>query len=188
MIKRLIPKTSWIISEDNPLLRMKCEDIAIPIGKKDANYINKMVSYIDSSYYGHHDEDGIRPGMAIAAPQVGLSKKVLYMFFDYDDVTYKLLLANPKVITKSEEIICLQDGEGCLSDTEHHEGIVLRHKKIILEAVDMLDKNNVKTFEFEGVPAICVQHELDHLDGVLYFDKIEKNEINITNNKNIIKI
>ena len=83
------------------------------------------------------------------------------------------ILINPKVISYSEEMIYAGEGEGCLSVNREVEGIVPRHARITVEAYD-LDGNKHKYRVREDL-AIAFQHELDHLNGILFVDRINKN-------------
>lgn len=110
-------------------------------------------------------------GVGLAAPQVGVSKRIVVIDISHDeeDRMEPLYLVNPVVIWKSEEKICGE--EGCLSvpeqraEVERCAAIKVRYwdyngKEQILDAQDFL--------------AIAVQHELDHLDGILYIDRISR--------------
>jgi peptide deformylase len=110
-------------------------------------------------------------GVGLAAPQVGVSQRVAVIEIEKKEdtpgtgVTYTLV--NPEVIKKSEET--WQNQEGCLS-IPGWRGEVERPLRITLKALDR-DGNRVK-FDLEGWPARVVMHEVDHLDGVLYIDKL----------------
>ena len=82
------------------------------------------------------------------------------------------IIINPKLISTSEEIIYVEEGEGCLSVNREVEGIVPRHARVTLEGYDM-DGNKIKIRGREEL-AVAFQHELDHLDGILFTDKIDK--------------
>jgi peptide deformylase len=70
----------------------------------------------------------------------------------------------------------LPKGEGCLSVKENHKGIVPRHTRIGVKAIDLLHDNKPIEIDAEGILAICLQHEIDHLSGVLYYDHINKDD------------
>ena len=140
------PKQSWILLDSNKLLREISKDVSIPISKEDQEYIDKMMSYIDACDKGQEQEYGIRPGIAVAGPQVGFLKKVIYINFEFNGQQYRYLLANPEIISRSLGITYLQSGEGCLSVKEDHEGYVPRNSKIIVKAYDLLN-NKVKRYQ-----------------------------------------
>jgi peptide deformylase len=135
-----------------------------------------MVEYIDEAFDGSNDE--INPGIAIAAPQVGLLKKVIYVhFLDNNEIEHKYLLANPKIVAESKAISYIPHGEGCLSVPSHHNGIVKRRNKVQIKAFDLVEKKNI-TINASGMLSICLQHEIDHLYGILYYDRINKEDKN----------
>ena len=124
----------------------------------------------------------IRPGVGIAAPQVGVAKRMFSMnctdFLDEKQTKYSYTVINPEIIAKSDLMVYLPDGEGCLSVNRNTEGLVTpRHYKIIVKCAlfdSVTEKvRNVK-LTLEGYPAIVFQHENDHLDGIMYVDKMYK--------------
>jgi len=107
-------------------------------------------------------------GVGLAGPQVGISKRVVVMDVS-SDKTQPLLLVNPEIINKSEEI-CLGE-EGCLSvpglfaDVERYSEVEVKY----------LDENGKEqTLKADGLLAVCIQHELDHLNGVMFYDRISR--------------
>ena len=87
---------------------------------------------------------------------------------------------NPVITYRSKEMVYLPGGEGCLSVDRDTLGLVTpRHYKITLKsAIYDFNTNKIKniTLNLEGYPAIVIQHEYDHLQGILFFDKIDKND------------
>ena len=81
-------------------------------------------------------------------------------------------MINPKIISKSEELIYVGEGEGCLSVNREVEGIVPRHARITVEAYD--ENGDLYDIRVREDVAVAFQHELDHLDGILFVDKIDK--------------
>ena len=82
------------------------------------------------------------------------------------------ILINPKIISNSVEKIYVDGGEGCLSVNREVEGIVPRYARVTLEAYDM-DGNKITVRAREEL-AIAFQHEMDHLNGIMFTDKINK--------------
>ena len=76
-------------------------------------------------------------------------------------------------LVKAVKECYLESGEGCLSVDKVHEGFVYRHYKVTVKTYDLL-KKSLMTYTFTGYPAIIVQHEIDHLKGVLFYDHINK--------------
>lgn len=171
-VLKLKPTMEWIIKDDDPRIRLKAEDLTFPLTKKDYEAISKMVSFVDSSYDGSYEAHNIRPGVAIASVQINYLKKVIYLHFDDENmVEKKWLLANPKIVYFSDEVIYLNTGEGCLSVPEDRNGYVPRKSKIKVEAIDLFSNTNV-IIEESNYSAIVLQHEIDHLNGILYYDHI----------------
>jgi peptide deformylase len=156
------------------MLRNKTQPVTFPLSDEDLSLVQRMMDYIDASYDGTLTE-GLTPGIGIAAPQVGLDKSVIYIRFnDENSKEQRFLLANPKIVSFSTSFSYLEDGEGCLSVPEKHNGLVKRRFKIIVDAIDMLNGNKQKKITAEGYTAIALQHEIDHLNGILYYDHISK--------------
>ena len=168
----LKPTMDWIVYDDDPRIRQKCEDLKLPLNQEDVANIQKMVAYIDASYEDKNERYDIRPGVAIAAIQIGYLKNVIYLHFDDEFKTERhWLLANPKIIETSYNKSYLNGGEGCLSVPEDKEGIVPRNESIIVEAYDLIANKQIR-IEASGYTAIVLQHEIDHLSGILYYDRI----------------
>ena len=166
-----------IVKDSNPSLRQKNEEIK-EITPEIIKFVNEMHDYLIAS----QDENiskkyNIREGVGLAAPQVGRNIKALVVYFEEEvdgeikKVDHRLI--NPKIILESVKEAYLSGGEGCLSVDDVHEGYVYRHNKIQVKAF------NVQTMKEEiitarGYEAIVLQHEIDHLNGILYYDHIDK--------------
>lgn len=181
----LIPKEDWILIDPNPFLFKKCQDVVFPLSDDDQILVNKMVSYIDACYNQQYQQYHILPGIAIAANQVGLDKKVIYVHFN-DGKEHKYLLANPKIIANSIGKCYLKNGEGCLSVRQTIKGHVARFNKIKVQAIDMLNNNQDTIINAEALLSICLQHEIDHLSGILFYQKIDKKKRFLDNDKTYI--
>ena len=108
------------------------------------------------------------PGIGLAAPQVGELKRVIVLDIDREDVkTGPLLMANPEIIEASDEDVTYE--EGCLSVPEHYSDVV-RPAKVTVRYLDR--DGETQEMACEGLLATCVQHEIDHLDGILFIDHI----------------
>lgn len=101
------------------------------------------------------------PGIGLAAPQVGVSKRVIVV--DVGDGLMKLI--NPKIVKSEGEV---EDTEACLS-VPGKVGDVTRFKTVTVKA--MQPEGSIVKIEAEGLLARCLQHEIDHLDGILFIDK-----------------
>lgn len=166
-----------IIKEGNEKLRAESSDVKLPLSNEDKTTLLDMLGYLfNSQNDAKAKELGLRPGVGLAAPQIGINKKMFTILAnDLEGKTWMLVVINPKIIKKSKEMIYLPGGEGCLSVDRETCGITPRHQKIKVEA----DLFNVKTgklehkkFELTDYIAIVFQHEYDHLFGTLYVDTI----------------
>ena len=114
--------------------------------------------------------------MAMAAIQLGIPKRYFVIVHEQEEKeTFKnYVLINPRIISTSEEMIYVEEGEGCLSVNREVEGIVPRCARVTIEGYDM-DGNKVKYRGREEL-AVAFQHELDHLNGIMFTDRIDKDD------------
>lgn len=168
------PDMSWIIDDSNPKIREISEKLDLNnIDEYDNEMINKMISYIDVSYNNEYKKYKIRSGIAMTGIQIGYKKRVCYVhyFDEYLNSEIKLLLANPEILSKSSIKSYIANGEGCLSVPIDKKGIVPRNKEITFKAFDLFLNKEIE-MKVSGFLSICLQHEFDHMDGILYYDKI----------------
>lgn len=140
--------------EDDPILRKKSRDVEI-IDERIKILVQDM---LDTMY----KEEGV----GLAAPQVGVLKKVVVI----DIGEGPIVLINPKIIHEEGEII---DLEGCLS-IPGKSGKVCRPEKVKVEYLDLDGNKNVVIGTALIARALC--HEIDHLNGILYIDKLISSE------------
>ena len=108
------------------------------------------------------------PGIGLAATQIGVPKRVLVMdIASEDEDPDPVVLIDPAITWKSEETEVRE--EGCLSVPEQYFEVV-RPAKVKVEFTDPYGSR--ETREFEGLGSACVQHEIDHLDGILFIDRL----------------
>lgn len=110
----------------------------------------------------------------LAAPQVGVTKRIMVVSLiqNWDDENFKtVMMLNPEILEASEEKICDIE-EWCLSLPKTKKWFVARHESIKLAYYD--EKAKKQVLRLSGLPAVIVQHEIDHLNGELYIDKLEK--------------
>jgi peptide deformylase len=109
------------------------------------------------------------PGIGLAAPQVNVGKRVIVMDCGKDDAPELYKMVNPEIISRSDARAVLE--EGCLSIPDH-TAEVERPAEV---EVRYLDEHGVtRTVVASGLLAACVQHEIDHLNGVLFIDHISR--------------
>lgn len=171
----LKPTKSWLSFDNELVLRKNCEIVNIDnITNEDLELMKKMISYVDATFEGNAKKYKIVPGIAIAANQLGVSKQIIYIHFIGDGIEHKYMLMNPKIISMSLQKTYIPVGEGCLSVNEEHKGCSIRYKKIKIKAYDFFNKKNIE-INANGFLSICLQHEIDHLNGKLFYDRISDN-------------
>lgn len=171
-----------IVKDSDELLREKSEPVKEPISQEDIDFALYLRDYlIFSSKEENCQKYGLRPGVGLAAPQLGVLKRVCAIYVEYfnenDEVekTVEYAFINPKIISHSQRQAYLLAGEGCLSVDQEHPGYVKRYAFITVSAYDAIQKQYI-TVKLRGYDAIVAQHEIDHLDGILFYDRIDKNE------------
>lgn len=165
-----------IIRDGHPTLRKVAADVPMPPTEEDKNTLKNLLEYVINS----QNEEiasiyGLRPGIGLAAPQINVSKRMIAVHLhDEKGNLYSYALFNPKIISHSVEKSYLTSGEGCLSVDENIPGYVPRFARITLKGTT-IDGNEVK-LRLKGLPAICFQHEIDHLNGIMFYDYIDKQD------------
>ena len=145
-----------IVLAPDPVLKAKAK----PIAAVDDSIRRLMDDMLETMYAA--------PGIGLAANQVGVLKRVIVLDVAREgDAPAPVGMANPEVVWKSEELSVYN--EGCLSLPEHYADIT-RPKEI---RVRYLDRDGKKQeIAADGLFATCIQHEIDHLDGVLFVDHL----------------
>lgn len=158
-----IPMAKKIITIPNPILRQKTK----PIAQVDAKVLG-IVNNLKKSLLAQKEPQGV----GIAAPQIGLSERICLV---YSRESRKFLtLISPEIVWRSKRMLpCLPNKdnpyEGCLS-APGLWGMVIRHKTIKVRYLS--PQGQVVTRRFSGFTGIICQHEIDHLDGILFVDRI----------------
>lgn len=166
-------KTKDILDEKDKKLREKNIDVTFPLSDKEKKLIDDMLEHLHLSQIEEEAEKyDLRPGMGLAGPQVGVNKNFFVVCHEEKEGVFKnYVLINPKLISHSEELIYSSGGEGCLSVNRDVEGIVPRYARVTFEGYDV-DGNKVKYRAREEL-SIAFQHEMDHLNGILFYDHID---------------
>lgn len=171
MFAKLIPTKEWLVYDDNPLMQQKCVDLTFPLNKDDSLAIAKMISYIDASYHQLAAKYKIQAGIGIAANQIGYNKRVFYVHFNENQQEHHYLLANPIIHKQSVNKMYLKNGEGCLSVSKAHSGFVVRKQFVHVSAIDVYTQKKVQ-IQATGLLGVCFQHEVDHLNNLFYYNRI----------------
>lgn len=140
-----------IVVAGDPVLRK----VAAPVERIDKKLVRLLKDMTETMYAAY--------GVGLAAPQVGVSKRVVVI--DVGEGVYEMI--NPVIVKKEGSVV---GGEGCLSVPDY-EGEVERAEYVECEYTDRTGERML--LQTDGLLAIAVQHELDHLEGVLFIDKAQ---------------
>lgn len=152
-----------IITAPDRRLKVKCT----AVDNVTSEHVKLMDDMLDTMYAA--------PGIGLAAPQVGVTKRIIVAdVCKEENKREPWRLINPEVIWASEEMFTYE--EGCLSLPEQYSDVV-RPKEV---RIRYLDKEGMdREIEAEGLLAVCLQHEIDHLDGILFVDHISSLKRNV---------
>ena len=151
--------TLKIVKIPDPILRKKCRDIELSGGKvpEEIKKLSEdMIATMRSAF-----------GCGIAGPQVGKDLNIFIAKVGLAGLYGTEVFINPKILSQGP--LNHKSTEGCLS-IPGRRGTVMRSTKINVEYINISGEKKIK--EFSGFPAIVFQHEFDHLQGVLYIDKL----------------
>ncbi|MGY3725360.1 peptide deformylase [Granulicatella balaenopterae] len=179
-----------IVREGHPALRKRGAKVEFPLSDEHKALAKEMLEYLHNS----QDDEiaakyGLRAGVGLAAPQLGKSIQMTALFVPsyYEDEEPYLdeVWINPRIIRESVKRACLREGEGCLSVDRDVPGMVVRAARITVQYYTV-DGEKI-TRKLDGYEAIVVQHEIDHLNGVMFYDHIDKeNPLNIPTGVNVL--
>lgn len=164
-----------IFLDPHPVLRQKAQEVVFPLSKEDEDWLSYMIEHVRITQDDQRNEIyKLQGAVGIAAPQLGVSKRMFVMRVEIDEHRlYEFAFVNPVVVGHSIQKSYMGHGEGCLSVPENHEGYVPRYAQVIIKGFDYLQKKHIQ-ITLRGYSAIVAQHELDHLNGILYYDRIDK--------------
>lgn len=171
-----------IIREGNPTLRAVAEDVALPLSDQDILLGEKMLQFLKNSQDPVIAEKmGLRGGVGLAAPQLDVSRRIIAVLVPNPEdeegnppkEAYALqeIMYNPKIVSHSVQDAALEGGEGCLSVDREVPGYVIRHARVTVEYVNK--QGEKKKVKLKGFNAIVVQHEIDHTNGIMFYDRID---------------
>ncbi len=147
-----------IIHAPDPRLKLKCE----PVARVDGAVRRLMDDMLETLQAA--------PGVGLAAPQIGVTRRVIVVDARRDDepeAAGLFCLANPEIVWRSDEIA--EHEEGCLSFPEHYAEV----RRPARVKVRYLDRDNrPREIEADVLLAVCLQHEIDHLDGINFVDHL----------------
>lgn len=166
-----------IIREGNPTLRARAEKLTFPLNDEIKQTAHEMMEFLENS----QDEEiaakyHLRAGVGLAAPQIDKSIRMTAVLIPGieagDEPIFKDVLVNPTILSESVQMVALGEGEGCLSVDREVPGYVPRHDRIKVRWYDLDGNEHIE--RLRDYPAIVLQHEIDHLNGILFYDHINK--------------
>lgn len=162
-----------ILDEKDKRLRFLSKDVSFPLNEEDKKRIQDMLDYLKISQIDElREKYDLRAGMGLAYIQLGIPKRIFVVVDEVDEGKFEnYVVINPKIISNSEELIYVGEGEGCLSINRETVGIVPRYARITIEAYDI--DGNPYTIRVREDLSVAFQHEIDHLNGILFTDKID---------------
>ncbi len=163
-----------ILDEREKCLHEVSQEVTFPLSKEDKKLIQRCIDHLTYSQIEEYEKKyQLRPGMGLAFPQLGILKRIIVIVYEVDDGVFEnYVFINPKIISNSEEIIAAEAGEGCLSVNREVDGHVPRYARVTVEGYDE-DGNKIRVRAREDL-SIAFQHEIDHLNGILFFERIDK--------------
>ena len=170
-----------IIREGNPTLRAVAQEVTFPLSDENILLGEKMMEFLKNSQDPVMAEKlGLRGGVGLAAPQLDISRRIIAVLLPNPEdeegnppaQAYDLreIMYNPKIVSHSVQDAALSEGEGCLSVDRNVPGYVVRHARVTVEYFDK--EGQKKRLKLKGYKSIVVQHEIDHINGVMFYDRI----------------
>lgn len=146
-----------ILAYPDPELKKKSLPVSV-IDEKTAELVNDMVETMYDA-----------PGVGLAAPQIGVHQRIAVIDVSGKDEKPELIVAiNPVIVHTEGESV---EEEGCLS-VPGYSANVRRHASVVVKAVNL--EGEEVTYDAHGLLAIAFQHEIDHLDGILFIDHLSQ--------------
>ncbi|MSP02282.1 MAG: peptide deformylase [Acetobacteraceae bacterium] len=157
------PGTIPILIAPNPILKAKAK----PVAKADDGAVRELAAKMLASMY-------LAPGIGLAAPQVGQSLRLIVIDLMPDNKPAPITLINPEILSLAEELATRE--EGCLSLPGQYAEVT-RPARCKVRYLDLTGARH--EIEADGLLNACLQHEIDHLDGVLFVDRLSALKRNI---------
>ncbi len=162
-----------ILDEKHPALRKISVDATLPLTNEEKELVARIIKELRYSQIERFEKKyNLRPGMGLAFPQLGINKRIIIIVHEYEEGKFNnYVYVNPEIVSESEEMIAASEGEGCLSVNREVEGHVPRHARVTVEGFDM--DGNPQSIRAREELSIAFQHEIDHLNGILFYDRID---------------
>ena len=157
------PELLSILIAPHPLLKARCR----PVADSDTEQVRALLPRMFASMYQ-------APGIGLAAPQIGVTLRMAIVDLMADNKKNPIVLINPEVVAESDELASRE--EGCLSLPGQYAQVV-RPAHVKVRFTD--EAGAKREIEGDGLLSACLQHEIDHLDGVLFVDHLSVLKRNI---------
>ena len=171
-----LPKIEILDDQDknsNKILHSQSVEVTFPLPKEDIKRIHDMMDYLEMSQIEPiREKYNLRAGMGLSYIQLGIKKRIFVIVYEVEEGKFdRYVVINPKIKSTSEEIVYIDEGEGCLSINRPTEGIVPRYARMRITAYNEYGEQYELRVREEL--SVCFQHEIDHLNGILFTDKID---------------
>lgn len=163
-----------IVREGNETLHHPTHEVMIPPSEEDKATLICMMNFLKNSQDPYLAKKyKLRAGVGLSANQIGLNKRMFVAYIsDTKGQEHEYIFINPKIISHSMSMIYLPPSEGCLSVDREINGFVPRYERIKVRGFNLMGEEQV--LKFSGYAAIVMQHEIDHLNGIMFYDRINK--------------
>lgn len=163
-----------IVREGNPILNQVTQEVMVPLSQEDKETLICMMNFLKNSQDANLAKKyKLRAGVGLSANQIGLNKRMFVMYLvDEKGNKHEYTLINPKIISHSVSMIYLPQSEGCLSVDRDIKGFVPRYERIKVKGFNLLGEEII--LKLSGYPSIVIQHEIDHLNGIMFYERINK--------------
>lgn len=148
-----------VIKHPNETLRQISEPVKLPLSKEDRKLIDDMYKWV---------KENSDKAVGLSAIQIGIPKRMCAIRYVTKNSSFSYKLINPEIVRRSSEAII--GSEGCLS-VEDTRGLVSRSESVTVTGFDAITNKKVR-ISASGFKAAILQHEIDHMDGILYIDKL----------------
>lgn len=151
-----------IIKHPNEVLRQISEPVKLPLSREDRKLIDDMYKWV---------KENNDVAVGLSAIQVGIPKRMCAIRYVTKNSSFSYKLVNPEITRSSGTVV---GSEGCIS-VEDAEGLVSRSESITVTGFDAITNKKVR-LSVSGFRAAILQHEIDHMNGILYIDKLIKED------------
>lgn len=163
-----------IVREGNDILHRPTLEVMVPPPEEDKETLTSMMNFLKNSQDPILSKKyKLRGGVGLSANQIGLNKRMFVAYFtDEMGKEHEYTLINPKIISHSVSMIYLPPSEGCLSVDRDINGFVPRYERIKVKGFNLEGEEII--LKLNGYSSIVIQHEIDHLNGIMFYEHINK--------------